>query len=66
MDTHIAAAITYRAAGEAARIAHEPCDAETHSWDHYPVVTVDPYWMRCHRLGPHTEHENRETGTIWT
>ena len=46
--------------------AYEPCDSEKHSWDHFRVEQVDSYWMRCHRVGPHIEHENSETGARWT
>lgn len=43
-----------------------PCDNEAHSWDHFSSKVVDSYWMRCHRLGPHDEHENGETGATWS
>lgn len=43
----------------------EPCDAEKHSWGYFTPEVVDSYWMRCHKLGPHDEHENSETGATW-
>ncbi|KIP90169.1 hypothetical protein RU09_11860 [Microbacterium sp. MEJ108Y] len=43
----------------------EPCDAEIWSWDIFRHQQVDPYWMRCHKLGAHDEHENSETGAHW-
>src|SRR3546814_16107517 len=42
-----------------------PCDSEKHSWDYYRPGQVDSYWMRCHLVGPHDEHENSETGATW-
>lgn len=42
-----------------------PCTAEKWSWDLFRAEQVDPYWMRCHLLGPHDEHENSETGAKW-
>lgn len=42
-----------------------PCDAEKHSWDFFSPNAVDSYWMRCHLVGPHDEHENSETGAKW-
>ena len=46
-------------------IDDEPCKAEIWSWDIFRHQQVDPYWMRCHRLGKHDEHENSETGARW-
>lgn len=43
----------------------EPCDAETWSMDHYRDGQVDRYWIRCTQLGPHTEHEDSNTGLTW-
>lgn len=43
----------------------EPCNAELWSWEYYRPEQVDPYWMRCHLLGAHDEHENSETGARW-
>lgn len=43
----------------------EPCTAEIWSWDIFRHQQVDPYWMRCDRLGEHDEHENSETGATW-
>jgi hypothetical protein len=45
--------------------ASAPCGAELHSWDVFRSGQVDPYWMRCHLVGPHDEHENSETGATW-
>ena len=42
----------------------EPCGDELWSWDYFQPEQVDPYWM-CHRLGPHEEHKNSETGAHW-
>lgn len=46
-------------------IDDEPCNAEIWSWDIFRHQQVDPYWMRCHRVGKHDEHENSETGAKW-
>lgn len=44
----------------------EPCTAQFWSWDYFRSGgDVDPYWMRCHKLGKHDEHENSETGAHW-
>lgn len=43
----------------------EPCKAEICSWDIFRHQQVDRYWMRCHRVGEHVEHENSETGATW-
>lgn len=43
----------------------EPCSAELWSWDYFNDQQVDPYWMRCHLVGEHDEHENSETGATW-
>ena len=43
----------------------EPCSAELWSWDYFNDQQVDPYWMRCHKVGAHDEHENSETGATW-
>lgn len=43
----------------------EPCKAEIWSWDIFRHQEVDPYWMRCHRIGAHDKHENSETGATW-
>lgn len=45
--------------------ANDACTSEKHSWDYFKPEQVDSYWMRCHRLGPHDEHENSETGAKW-
>lgn len=45
---------------------HEPCDEEKWSWDLFSTEAVDPYWMRCHLVGPHETHENSETGAKWS
>lgn len=42
-----------------------PCADEIWSWDYFRNQEVDPYWMHCHKLGPHDEHENSETGAHW-
>lgn len=62
IEAEIAAAKARQAA------ASEPCAEEKHSWDHFDSNSdvVDSYWMRCHRVGPHDEHENSETGATWT
>lgn len=44
---------------------NEPCTAELWSWDYFNDLQVDPYWMRCHLVGKHDEHENSETGATW-
>ena len=54
-----------RAAVLAEQRTYEPCDAEIWSWEIFQPEQVDPYWMRCHLLGPHDEHENSETGATW-
>lgn len=54
------------AAEERETAASEPCEEEKHSWDHFRPGQVDSYWMRCHRVGQHDEHENSETGATWT
>ncbi len=46
-------------------IDDDPCDAEMWSWDYFRHQQVDAYWMRCHRVGKHDEHENSETGAHW-
>jgi len=47
--------------------AGEPCSSEIHTWDYgYRPEEVDSYYMRCDRLGPHTEHENSTMGATWT
>lgn len=46
-------------------IDDEPCKAVFWSWDIFRHQEVDPYWMRCHRVGVHHEHENSETGATW-
>jgi hypothetical protein len=43
-----------------------PCDAEIHSWQVFTPDQTDSYWMRCDLVGPHTRHENSETGAHWT
>ena len=43
-----------------------PCKAEIWSWDIFRHQEVDPYWMRCHLIGPHEKHENSETGATWS
>lgn len=43
----------------------EECDEEIHSWRLFNSEQVDSYYMRCHLLGPHEEHENSETGAKW-
>lgn len=43
----------------------EPCDAELWSWSYFRLEQVDAYYMRCHRIGPHDEHKNSETGAHW-
>jgi len=50
---------------EQERIGHEECRAEIHSWDYFNQNQTGSYWMRCHLLGPHKEHENSETGARW-
>lgn len=45
--------------------AHDECDAEIYSWDYFSVDAVDPYWIRCGRVGPHEEHEDSNTGAKW-
>jgi hypothetical protein len=45
---------------------YEPCPAEIHSWKLFSPSAVDSYYLRCHLLGPHKEHENSETGGTWT
>ncbi|CAN7240413.1 hypothetical protein LJR045_000966 [Microbacterium sp. LjRoot45] len=42
-----------------------PCAAQMWSWDYFRSQQVDPYWMRCHLVGKHDEHENSETGARW-
>ena len=43
----------------------EPCSAELWSLDYFRHQQVDAYWMRCHKVGAHDEHENSETGAHW-
>jgi len=43
----------------------EPCQAETHSWDHLTPEQVDSYWIRCTLHGPHGKHEDEHTGLTW-
>ena len=43
----------------------QPCDEEIRTWDVFTPEQIDPYWMKCDRLGPHTEHHNGETGATW-
>lgn len=43
----------------------EPCGDELWSWHYFQPEQVDPYWMRCDRIGPHDEHKNSETGAHW-
>ena len=47
------------------RTDHDECREELHSWAYFNQNQVDSYWMRCHLLGPHEEHENSETGARW-
>jgi len=44
----------------------EPCTSEVWSMDYYRDGQVDPYWIRCNAIGPHTEHEDANTGLTWT
>lgn len=46
--------------------AHEPCDSEVWSWQIYRPEQMDPYWIRCTRVGPHDEHKDSNTGATWT
>lgn len=46
--------------------ASEPCDSEIWSWSRFSPDAVDPYWIRCGLIGPHTEHEDSNTGAHWT
>lgn len=50
-------------------IAEDPelkeCTAELPSWPYFRPEAVNFYYMRCHLLGPHDEHENSETGAKW-
>jgi hypothetical protein len=46
--------------------APDPCDAEVWSWAIFSTEAVDPYWIRCTRLGPHDRHEDSNTGATWT
>lgn len=46
-------------------VSADPCNAEVWSMDHYRDGQVDPYWIRCTQLGPHTEHEDSNTGLTW-
>lgn len=50
---------------EAEATDSEPCGAELYSWDYFRSEQVDPYWMRCHRVGTHDERENSDTGATW-
>ena len=50
---------------DATDIDAEPCQSEKWSWDLFRPEQVDGYWMRCHLLGEHDEHENSETGAKW-
>lgn len=43
----------------------EPCDAETHAWDHYRPEQLDSYWIRCTLTGEHDVHEDAHTGLTW-
>lgn len=45
--------------------APEPCQAETHSWQHFTAEQVDSYWIRCTLQGPHDEHQDEHTGLAW-
>lgn len=45
---------------------HGPCEAEIHSWTYFTPEQADSYWIRCGLLGPHTEHEDSNTGAHWT
>ncbi len=47
------------------RLGATPCRSELWSWDHFRSEQVDPYWMRCHRVGEHDEHEHSETRATW-
>ncbi|WP_315106309.1 hypothetical protein [uncultured Microbacterium sp.] len=54
-----------RGAQSAVERLAEPCNAEIWSWEIFRHHEVDPYWMRCHLVGKHDEHENSETGARW-
>lgn len=44
----------------------QPCDEEVYSWQVFSSEAVDPYWIRCDLRGPHSGHQNGETGAHWT
>jgi hypothetical protein len=49
---------------EVSAAAADPCDSEVWSTDYFGQH-FDRYWIRCNRLGPHTEHEDANTGLTW-